>query len=139
MLSFLGFTSYSFFKSSRLQMIFIEAVLKNLAKLIRIHLWWSSLSLKLETVTFQLKNSIRKWNFPVNFDISLSDFTSILKAITALLLHFDTCPEAIIIWLTKQINTLANQSFRGVKKKVLFPRKMSAVEPCFNKVTWQRF
>ena len=58
--------------------------------------------------------------FPVNFDISLSDFTSILKAITVLfLLHFDSCPaEAIIVWLTKQINTLSNQSFRGVFGKM---------------------
>ena len=49
--------------------------------------------------------------FPVNFDIGLRDFTSILKAIRVLfLLHFDSCPvEAIIIWLAKQMNALSNQ------------------------------
>ena len=81
--------------------------------------------------------------FPVNFVIDLRDFTSILKAITVLaLLHFDGCPaEAIIIWLVKQMNTLSNQSYRGVFVKLFsqksrnFLRKMSAVEPCFNKVT----
>ena len=66
--------------------------------------------------------------FPVNFDISLWEFTSILKAITVLFLfHFDSCPaEPIIIWLTKQINTLSNQSFRGVLVK-LFAQKNSEV------------
>ena len=85
--------------------------------------------------------------FPVNFDIGLSDFTSILKAITVLfLLHFDSCPdEAIMIWLTKQMSTPSNKSFRGAFVKCLarkcrkFSRKMSTVEPCFNKVTGQRF
>ena len=57
-----------------------------------------------------------------------------------------TChAEAIMIWLTKQMNTLPNQSFRGVfiksfgQKNRKFPRKMAAVEPCFNKVTGQCF
>ena len=58
--------------------------------------------------------------FPANFDISLWDFTSILKAITSLLLLlFDICPaEAIIIWLTKQMNTLSNQLFGQKKSEV---------------------
>ena len=56
----LGFRRYSFI-NSRLQLIFKVAVLKNLAKLIGKHLWWSSLSLKLETVTLQLKNSTREF------------------------------------------------------------------------------
>ena len=56
----------------------------------------------------------------MNFDISLWEFTSILKAITVLfVLHFDSYPaEAIMIWLTKQMNTLSNQSFRGVFVKL---------------------
>ena len=74
----------------------------------------------------------------MNFDIRLWGFTSILKAITVLfLLHFDSCPaEAMIIWLTKQLNTLSNQSFTGIFVKLFgqksrkFPRKTSAVEPC---------
>ena len=62
--------------------------------------------------------------FPVNFDIGLWGFTSILKAITVLfLLHLDSCPaEAMIIWLTKQMNTLSNQSLRGIFVK-LFGQK----------------
>ena len=40
-------------------MIFKVAVRKNLGELIGKHLQWSSLSLNLETVTLQLKNSIR--------------------------------------------------------------------------------
>ena len=120
----LGFTSYSF-RSSRLQMIFKEAVRKNLAKWKGKHLWWSSLSLKLETVTLRLENSIREWNFPVKFDIGLWNFTSILKAITALfLLHFDIYfAEAMIIWLNKQMSTLSNQSFRGVFVKLFDQKK----------------
>ena len=56
------------------------------------------------------------------------------------------CPaEAIMIWLIKQIDTLSNHSFKGVLVKLFgqksrkFPRKMSAVESCFGKVTGQRF
>ena len=62
--------------------------------------------------------------FQVNFDIGLRDFTSILNARTVLfLLHFDSCPaEAIIVWLTKQMNTLFNQTCRGVFVK-LFGQK----------------
>ena len=53
-----SFTSYSF-RGSRLQMIFKAAARKKLAKVIGKHLWWSSLLLKLETVTLQWKNSIK--------------------------------------------------------------------------------
>ena len=53
-------------------------------------------------------------------------FTSILKTITVLFLtHFNICPaEAIMIWLTKQMNTLSNQSLRDVFVK-LFDQKKS--------------
>ena len=79
----------------------------------------------------------------VIFSLSL-DFTSILKAVAVLLLlHFDSClAEAIIICLTKQMNTFFNQSFRDVllnslaEKCLNIPREISVVEPCFNKVTW---
>ena len=133
-------TSYSF-RSSRLQMIFKVAARKNLANLIGKHLWWSSLSLKLETVNLPVKNSIKDFS-QVNFDISLWEFTSILKAITVLfLLHFDSCPaKPIIIWLTKQINTLSNKSFRGVFAKLFTQKKsevswkMLAVKSCLNNV-----
>ena len=66
--------------------------------------------------------------FPVNFDIDLRDFTSMLKAITILfLLHFHSFPaEALMIWLTKQMNTLSKQSLRGVFVK-LFGEKKSDV------------
>ena len=59
---------------------------------------------------------LHKRFFQVNFDIGLGGFTSILKAIIVVfLLHFGSCPaEARMIWLTKQMNTLFNQSFRGV-------------------------
>ena len=66
-------------------------------------------------------------------------FTSILKTMTVLFLtHFNICPaEAIMIWLTKQMSTLSNQSLRDflwnclTKNSRNFPKKMSAVEPCF--------
>ena len=62
----------------------------------------------------------------MNFDVSLWDFTSILKAITVLfLLQFDSYPaEAIIIWLTKQMNTLSNQLFRGFFVKLFSQEKL---------------
>ena len=67
-------------------------------------------------------------SFPVNFDIGLWDFTGILKAITVfLLLHFDSClVEAIMIWLTKQMNALSNQSFRGVFVKLFGQKKVGS-------------
>ena len=41
------------------------------------------------------------------------------------ILHFYTCPaEAIMIWLTKQMDTLSNQSFRGVFVKLLGQKKL---------------
>lgn len=45
----------------------------------------------------------------------LWDLTGIMKAITVhLLLHFDSSPaELIMIWHTKQMNTLPNQLFQG--------------------------
>ena len=121
LLSLLGFTSYSFRSS---QMIFKVALRKNLAKLIGKNSWWSSISMKLETVILQLKNSIRF--FPVKFWYKLLwDFILILKTITVLfLLHFDSCrTEAIIIWLTKQIITLSYQSFWDVFVKLLGQNK----------------
>ena len=40
------------------------------------------------------------------------------------LLHFDSCPaEAITIWLTKQMNTLSDQSFKGGFVKLFDPKK----------------
>ena len=77
--------------------------------------------------SFTIKE-FREWNFSVNFDIGLWNFISILKAITGFsLLHFDICSaEAITIWLNKQMNTLSNQSFRGVFVK-LFDQKNSEV------------
>ena len=64
--------------------------------------------------------------FLVNFDKGLCDFTSILKAITVLfLLPFDSwSAEAIMIWLTKQVNTLSNQSFRDVFVKLFSQKKL---------------
>ena len=66
--------------------------------------------------------------FPSDFLYRPMRLNSILKAITVLfLLHFDSCPaEAIIIWLTKRMNNLSNQSFRGVFVK-LFGQKMPEV------------
>ena len=81
------------------------------------------------------KKGFHQTLFPVNFDkffiffveyLRANDFvpfrllwhfTSILKAITILLLlHFDSCPaEAGIIWFTKQMNTLSYQPCCFVK------------------------
>ena len=81
--------------------------------------------------------------FPGNFDIGLWDFISILKAIIVLfLLHFDSCPaETIIIWLTKQMNTLSNKFFRvafvklfGQKKVASFLGKWQRWNPDFKKL-----
>ena len=136
------FTNYSF-RSSRLQLIFKVAVRNNLAKLLGKHFSWSSISLKLETVNSTIKNFHQIFS-PVNFGTDLWAFTSILKAITVLLLlHFDSCPAEAMILFTKQMNNLSNQSYRGAFVKLFgqksrnFPRNMSAVELCFDKITWR--
>ena len=64
------------------------AVQRNLAKLIRKHLWWGSLLLKLGNITLQIRNSISDF-FSVNFDIDLWDFMSILEAITPAHIRLD--------------------------------------------------
>ena len=93
----------------------------------RKHLWWSSFSEMLEIVTLKMKGLHQRF-FTVKFIKFfmffieylwangfvpfrfLWNFTSILKTIKVLLLlHFGSCPvEAIMIWLTKQMNTLPN-------------------------------
>ena len=103
-------------------MIFKVAVRKSLAKLIGKHLWWSSLSMKLET-------GLYNWRIPSEIFSSkfwyklLWYFTSIVKAITVLfLLPFDSCPdEAIMIWLTKQMSTF-----------------ISVVRRCFCEIVWPK-
>ena len=60
---------------------------------------------------FTIKNSIKRF-FPMNFDMGLRDFTSIVISsnYSTFMLHFDSCPaEAIMIWVSKQMNTLSNQ------------------------------
>ena len=100
------------------------AVQKKLGKVIAKHLWWSSLSLKLETVTLQRK--IFSSEFWYRF---LWDFTSILKAIAVLLLlDFDSYPvKAITTWLIKQMCTLSNQSFRVVLW-IVWPKKVGTFQ-----------
>ena len=60
--------------------------------------------------------------------LSLWNFTSILKTTTILLLlHFDSYPaQAIIISLTKQMNTLSDQSFRAFFCfcEIVWPKKV---------------
>ena len=52
--------------------------------------------------------------------------------------HFDSCP--VMIWLTKQMNILPNESVKGVlwnswaEKSRNIPRKMSLIKPCFNNI-----
>ena len=60
---------------------------------------------------------------------------------STVLLHFDSCPaEAIIVWLTKQMNTLLNQSFKGAlgnylfKKVGIFPEKCQRRSPVLIKL-----
>ena len=72
-------------------------------------------------------------------------FYQYYESIITILLHFDSCPaKAIIIWINKGMSILPTQ-FRGVFVKFLtkrtrkYPKKMSAVESCFNKITGQRF
>ena len=84
-----------------------KAAQKNLMKLIGKHLWWSSLSLELGNVTLQLKNSIRDF-FSVNFDTSLWDFTSILKAITPANFRLDE----------EEYTHLSHTSWEDVLKKI---------------------
>ena len=64
--------------------------------------------------------------FTVSFDISLWELTTILKAIAVLSqLHFDSySAEAVMIGLTKHLNTLSSQSFRGVFGKLFGEKKL---------------
>ena len=72
-------------------------------------------------------------------------FYQYYESIITVLLHFDSClAKAIIIWINKQVSILPTQ-FRSVfvkfltKKTRKYPKKMSAVESCFNEITGQRY
>ena len=72
-------------------------------------------------------------------------FYQYYESIITVLLHFDSClAKAIIIWINKQMSILPTQ-FRSVFVKFLtkktrnYPKKMSAVESCFNEITGQRY
>ena len=72
-------------------------------------------------------------------------FYQYYESIITVLLHFDSClAKSIIIWINKQMSILPTQ-FRSVfvkfltKKTRKYPKKMSAVESCFNEITGQRY
>ena len=72
-------------------------------------------------------------------------FYQYYESIITVLLHFDSClAKAIIIWINKQMSILPTQ-FRSVfvkfltKKTRKYPKKMPAVESCFNEITGQRY
>ena len=108
-------------------MIFKVAIWKKLSKINRKTLVMEFSFIEVGDCDFTIKEFHQRL-FPVNFDITLWDFTSLLKEIAILfLLHFDSCPaEAIIIWLTKQMNTLSNQSFRCVFVRIFGQKKVES-------------
>ena len=75
-----------------------------------------------------ITKELHKRFFPVIFNVSLRDFTSILKSITVYFLYTSTValPKQKKIWLIKQINIFSNQSFRGIFVKFL-GQKMSKI------------